>query len=96
MHDERLILLLSDPSLPASFVADVRQIYQENGWPEATHGEDQDFACAVDTDNLVATMTHSCSKCGRMPIGMAMHPPPEVHQVCTSNSAGNSPGTRSR
>ena len=65
MHDERLSMLLSDPSLPQEFIADVRRVYNENDWPEAVDAEnDKAFACAVDlSGNLVATMTYSCSKC---------------------------------
>ena len=49
MHDERLIMLLSDPSLPMEFVSDVRQVYKEQGWPEgAVAGDDKSFASAVD------------------------------------------------
>ena len=32
MHDERLIMLLSHPSLSMEFVADVRRVYKEQGW----------------------------------------------------------------
>ena len=65
MHDERLIMLLSDPSLSIEFVSDVRRVYKEQGWPEgAGAGDDKSFAYAVDmSGNLVATMTYSCSKC---------------------------------
>ena len=65
MHDERLIMLLSDPSLPAEFVADVRRVYIEQGWPEGVNAsDDKAFAAAVDLGgNLTATMTYACSRC---------------------------------
>ena len=65
MHDERLSMVLSDPSLPMEFVSDVRRVYEEQGWPEAANvSDDEAFAIAVDSSgNLVATMTYACSAC---------------------------------
>ena len=52
MHDERMNMLLSDPSLSTEFVSDVRQVYKDQGWPEGTgDGDDKSFAFEVDSIN---------------------------------------------
>ena len=65
MHDERLVLSLRDPDIPAEFREDVRDLCEARGWvKKASHAGEHDFAEFATSENLCGEMTYACANCG--------------------------------